>query len=245
MVEFKQFTYTNIGTEIEFMQGLIDLICGLCDGITCEDADGNPTTAADQYADLTSAGQAKFVFNFGNGIKLTLMRWYTNDQNCSLYRIMDTPHTSNELYYGTSAGVMTEATRQFFIAYIKSDTLGALWLGQNNTTSIGAVRTSILKINTTSDTFVSRVSGASVMSGTFVGSNLSATFSAMPPYAVEAGHIDYINSATFVSTGVKQFDTKEICSCSTVPQFASIALPDGRNFFTIATNAMVEIDPTA
>lgn len=87
MGEFQHITYSNAGTEIDFMDGLVNLICGLGDNITCEDTEGNPTTAALQYADLTSASQATFVFNFGGAAKLTIQRRSTNDVSNLYYRV--------------------------------------------------------------------------------------------------------------------------------------------------------------
>ena len=72
MGEFRQFIYSNTGTEITFMEGLIDVLEDL--GLTCEDASGNPTTAAAQYADRTSASQATFYFNLGHDTRLCLQR---------------------------------------------------------------------------------------------------------------------------------------------------------------------------
>lgn len=54
MAEFKQFTYTNTGTEIDFFNGFMDTLLGLDSSFTLEDVDGNPTTIDAQYADLSA-----------------------------------------------------------------------------------------------------------------------------------------------------------------------------------------------
>lgn len=243
MAVFKQFTYTNNGTEVDFMQGLIDLICGLDESITVEDENGDPTTAAAQYADLTSASKAAFYLNFGNNRKLSLARAYTNDRVCAqLYINIFGAGDRIWNYSNQNGAVMAEKNRSVFIAYIKSESLIVLWIGDYNITAITNAGDSIMKVKTGNDSFTAGLYNINIMGAQFVGSNSSATFSPVFQYSAGAGNVDFIEKAVFVSGGAKAFETEDIKSCSNMPQFASIALPDGRNFFTIATNAMVQID---
>ena len=80
MAEVRQYMYVNTGTEIDFMEGLVDLICGLDSTITVVDANGNPTTVAEQYVDRTSATTPEFRFSFGNGIYFAIKRNNTNNK---------------------------------------------------------------------------------------------------------------------------------------------------------------------
>lgn len=247
MAEFKQFTYTNNGTEIDFMQGLVDLICGLDDSITVEDENGNPTTVEEQYADTTAQSRhfPIFVFKFG-GSKMTLRRnrWVGEQQSRFMYYPnypATSPYVILDLAYNQYA-YNAQATRQLFVSYYKSDNVIALWLGSYNVTQISNAGVSATLIKTEDGNYGAVVSGTNPWASSFIGDDVTVTYSPTFAYSAGAGNIDFIEKAVFVSGGAKAFETEEIKSCSTMPQFASIALPDGRNFFTIATNAMVEIN---
>ena len=86
MAEFNQVTYTSQGTEIDFMTGFIDLILGLWQGATLEDANGNETTVADLYADTSS--NAQFYINFGGGYKLEAHRGAAISSNACAFIVM-------------------------------------------------------------------------------------------------------------------------------------------------------------
>lgn len=137
---------------------------------------------------------------------------------------------------------MTSVTRSFFIAYLKSENLAILWLGTYAVTAIPSASMSFLILKTANDRFANTQKNINVLNYALIGSDSSATFSPILNYSAGAGNVDFIEKTLFVSGGAKAFETEDIKSCSTMPRFASIALPDGRNFFTIAANAMVEID---
>ena len=242
MAIFRQFSYTNNGTEIEFAQGLIDLICGLDEGITCEDVNGDPTTAAAAYSDLTSASKATFVFNFGNNVKMKFERNSTNNSTANGYKIYYTQSNSvNTYWFNNSSAVNATGARTYFISYIKSENLIVLWLGGFAVVTVSNANFSAMILRNSTNSFSALINNVNILNQTLVGGGKSVTYSPLFQYSAEAGKIDYVDHAPFISGGSKQFDTEEILSCSTVSQFSSIALPDGRNFFAISTNAMVEI----
>ena len=243
MGEFRRITYTNSGTEIDFMNGLISLICSLGDNITCEDVNGNPTTAAIQYADLTSASQATFVFNFGGAAKLTIQRRGTNDTSNLYYRVAtDTAYTNDLASMFAPQYVMTVATRTFNISYYKSDDLIIIWFGWYNCPDIFNSTFSFVYLNTNSDIFYASVANHNVITSNFyngtINGNLAPTIF---NYSAGAGKIDYTEKVPFLSAGTKQFDVFCIYACSTVSQYSSIALPNGKNYFAIGTNLMVDV----
>lgn len=237
MAEFRQFAYTNTGTEADFIQGLIDLIHSLDEDVTVEDIDGNPTTVEEQLAIGT---QADFYFNFGNGQRMCLRRNFANRAGCRNYVLNGT----DILYSYGNLGVADKATRSFFVTYIHSDNILFLWLGAYSVTSIGSSSGSALVIKNEDDRFANAQNNINPLNFNLVGSNATILYSPVFAYFAGAGNIDFAEKAVFTSGGSKALETEEIKSCSTVPQFTSIALPDGRNFFTVAPNAMVEIDPT-
>ena len=245
MAIFRQYLYTNTGSEIDFMQGLIDLICSLGDNITCEDEHGNPTTAAAQFADLTSSSTAKFYINFGTstehqtGYRLCILRNTNNSQMCKVYKF----DNRDIQYEWGNDYVATETSRSFYITYLKSDNFFALWIGAYNINNITSTLYSVMRMTNNSSKYIAYVIGGyNIISATFTGNDTSVTFSSLFQYSAGAGKIDYVNHAPFISGGAKQFESSDIYSCSTVPQFSSIALPDGNNYYTIGTNAMVKVE---
>ena len=238
---YNKFTYTNTGSEIDFMQGLIDIIVGL--GATCEDTEGNPTTAALQYADLTSESQATFVFNFGGNAKLTIQRRGTNNNSVNFLRVSTPQYSTDDLAFAFAPQYATEQTnRTLNLAYYKSNDFIAIWFIWYNRTAITQATCNFACLEANNDVFYSSAGGYNAITGSFLGTTISGTLFASLKYSAGAGNIDYIENTLFISSGVKQFGTSAIVSCSTVPQFSSIALPNGKNYFTLTTNLMVEVD---
>ena len=247
MGEFQHITYSNAGTEIDFMDGFVNLICGLGDNITCEDVNGNPTTAALQYADLTSASQATFVFNFGGAAKLTIQRRSTNDGANLYYRAATDTSYTNDLACAFSTYYVTDTTtRAFNISYYKSDNLIILWLGWYNRPAITNTSFSFVYLNTNSDIFYSSVAGHTAITSTFYNGTISGSLATvLLNYSAGAGNIDYLSKVPMLSAGTKLFDVTELVACSSIPQYSNIALPNGKNYYSVSTNLMVEIDPVS
>ena len=114
MAEFRQFAYTNTGTEIDFMEGLVDLICGLDSSITVVDVNGNPTTVAEQYEERSSTNIPQFIFEFGTGFNLGIKR--NNSTNNSVDKIQvgvgsGTNIAYNGSFWGGNFAIDAEATR--------------------------------------------------------------------------------------------------------------------------------------
>lgn len=243
MAIFKQFTYTKTGTEIEFLQGFIDLICGLDSDITCEDINGNETTAAAQFADLSSNSRADIFFNFGNALKIEFRRAASNASSTYGYQIINNGTQLLTLRYASSGtNVTTSAERSFFISYIKSSNVIALWLANYNVSAIANATYTLMRIKTANDNYLMNAYSNNPIGGTFTNDNSSVVLSTVLPYACVAGSVDIIEKTIFTSGGVKALEITDIKSCSTVSQFSSIALPNGKNYFAIGTNNLVEIE---
>jgi hypothetical protein len=67
-------------------------------------------------------------------------------------------------------------------------------------------------------------------------------FSKMINFAAPAGNIAYSSIAPLSNGGSLALYAAGILSCSTVAPFSSIALPNGKNYIAIDSNAMIEID---
>lgn len=241
MSEFRQFTYTNTGTEIQFIQGFFNYMIAL--GATIEDSTGTPITDASVlFTDLTSANQPIFFVSFGHGKKWKMQRGYPCHQNTDQYFLWANAEgtgTRYTLWTGTSKGVTVEATRSWFIASLKVEGFYEAWIGSNTVTSISSAFACGCAIGTD---ISGAYSGYNIFGGTFAGTDFAANFATTLNYVCSAGNIDYINTSRFISGGAKVFETDVIKTCSQVSALSSIALPDGRNFFAIGANAMVELD---
>lgn len=246
MAEFRSFLYSNTGTEITFMQGLIDLICGLDSNITCVDVNGDPTTAAAQI-DGDYNRRAIFIFKLGNSAIISLVRWRRNPEAVNAYGYQPNyPSDSGEVAFTFSNNGGTydaTITRSVHITYYATDDCIFLWFGRYNATSINDAIFSAAILETSNDCFGVAVLGKNPLGATLLGNDSSAIYSPFFKYSETAGHIDFIEKSVFASGGTKVFETQSIKSCSIVPQFSNIALSNNRTFLAIATNAMVETTP--
>lgn len=250
MAEYKQYTFSDSGTEITFMENFINTLLSLDDSFSLENEAGDPITVASEFEDRTSAKTATFYINLGNGTRFKLTRNKSNNQNGQFYGASFSGEgyvTSARLDFDTTSwglAIGTQYVRPLFIAYLKSDTMLILWLGGFSSQSPSAATMVLSKIYDGSNYYTGWAASANMMSGTFINGNVSCTYVNMLPYAQQAGHIDYTNGTTFVSGGAKQFTCTDILACSTIPQWSNISLPNGKNYMAIAANAMVEIDPS-
>ncbi len=238
MAEFRQFTFTNTGTEIDFVQSFIDFITEIDNGIIIEDSNGETVTdAASLYVDTTV--QSLFYLNLGNNQKIEFKRWAAISGATQSFLV-------NNQQCVFSAGNMAfdyEGIRQFFVGYYKSESVTALWIGGYNVTTLQYAPRSGMVIKTANDRFATVVTNNNPIVGSFVGSNSTILFVNTMNYSAGAGNIDYIEKSVFVSGGARALFISDILSCSTIAQWSTIALPNGKLYFAIHTNAMVEITP--
>lgn len=246
---FRQFVYAKNGTELEFWQGLLDIITSLDDGIRIEDANGDLTTVEAQLEDRTSASQATFYCNFGNGVIYRLGRAYSNNNRSDQVFIWDNLGSRTGAWWNGNYMIDDVATRSVFVAYIKSDNF--VWFGISAWNSnISGIYRSATRLTIDGNVYAKSTQNNipipspsnNANNDTFVGENSSGIFAPFFTFADTAGNISYINKAIFINGGVKQFETEDIKTCSNVSLWSTIALPDGRNFLAVGNNAMVELD---
>lgn len=244
MAEITQYLYTNSGTELDFIQGIIDIICDMDDNITLEDINGNPTTVAAQYADLTSASQADFYLRFNDNFRLELKRGGNNSISTYNYSFKS-PLVSRDVRFANAGKTpVTEWTRQYYVTYIKGANVRILYFGDYNVSALSGVNCSLIYLKDSGEVYVGHMNSNIALSANLYGDTDTLTYSALLPYAAEAGNIEYVGTTSFMSGGTKALTTSEIYSCSTINQFSSIGLPNGKNYFAIGTNALVEVDPS-
>lgn len=238
MGEFRQMSYANQGTEIEFMQGFVDFICGLWEGTTCEDAEGNEVTMAELYADTTATPQ--FYLNFGGGIRLEVHRYAAVSTATNIWVV----NARYVQFMSQSTGYNIQATRAFNLIYIVSSDF--LWciLGGFNSSGFNTYSCTLINFQRNNVIYNSVISGSSPSNAQFYGNDNSSVYlQQIFNFTSGAGQIDYSLKTPMCVSGVKVFDIEYICSCSNVTAGTSFALPNGKNYYAIGTNWMVEVDP--
>ena len=244
MAEITQYLYTNSGTELDFIQGIIDIICDMDDNITLEDINGDPTTVAAQYADLTSASQADLYLRFNDNFRLELKRGANNGIATYNYSFKSFLINRDVRFANAGKTPATEWTRRYYITYIKGANVRILYFGDYNSSALSGVYCSLIYLKDSDEVYVGHTNSNTVLNASLFGDVSTLTYSALLPYSAGASNIDYVGVTSFMSGGTKALTTDEIYSCSTINQFSSIALPNGKNYFAIGTNALVEIDPS-
>lgn len=241
MAEFNQITYTSQGTEIEFMQGLASYICNLWSGSTIEDSSGNIITVADAYDDTSV--KAEFYLNFGGGAKLSFIRNFVTSQAAQSFLI----NNRNLTFCSGNAAYDSTGTRAYNLTYLKSNSFLWLVITAYNASAITSTSATVIAITNSGSTYVCSLNGYDFTNQPFYSSSATIYAAKLLSFQSGAGKIDYISKTPFCgsnATGVKAFDCNDIYSCTTTSVSTSLALPDGRNFYAIGTNWMVEVDPT-
>lgn len=236
---FRQFVYSKQGTELEFWQGLLDIITGLDENIRIQDHTGELTTVAAQFADRTSSSRAEFYCNFGNGIIFRMERAYSNNMRNDQVFYYDNTGSRVGAWWNGNFNVDTVATRSVFVAYIKSENFVWFGLAAYNSNLSGVYRAAS-RLTVDGNVYAKSIQSNNPMSGTFVGENSSAEFMPFFTYAEPSGTISYINKAIFVNGGVRQFETSNIMTCTNVSTFSTLSF-NGRNYLAIGTNALLEL----
>lgn len=242
MATFQKYTYTNNGTEIDFFQGLYDAISALGTGITLEDSEGNVVTFADIYSDLTV--QTTFYINFGGGSRMSFVRPSVPTQTTSHWVC----NSRNLILTNSSVAYNTQAARSVMLILINTDTFIYVSIGNYNASALTGTSATTVTIKNNGVIYTANFSGYTVVNQQFKGSDNSIVYLAkLFPFVSSAGSIDYSLKTPLCSGGAggtKVFDTRDICSCTTVAVEASMALPNGKNYYAIDTNWMIEVEPS-
>lgn len=240
-VEFRSYKYTSTGTEIDFLQGFIDLVNGLDDDITCVDENGDPVTAAQI---LGEGGTAYFYVDFNNSNAPTIKfaRERGIGSGAHLYGLyVNNEYWKSLVFSYDDYGVGVQTPRSWEITLLKGESVVGLWIGSYAATSVSNSDCSFMRIKTTNDNYFAVLNTINIMTATFYSSDSSATFKTILPYNAGAGNIDYVQYAIFESGGTRAAVIEDIYSCSNVTAWSTIALPNGKNYVAVHTNAMIEL----
>ena len=236
MATVRQFIYTSTGTEIDFIQGVVDTICALDSGITLEDASGNIITVSQFFADTNNQF---FYLNFGVGNRLQFKRWFIVGNPAQSYIVGNRALP----FSGGNQSYNTPTTRRWYFSIIQTDDFIWIGIGDQNGTVITAVQTSAVLIKHGQDRYFGFFDGYDIFNKAFVGANtiyLAKIFN----YQQSVGQIDY-TTKTPVCTGsmygVKVFELTNVWSCMTTNIGTSFALQDGKRLYAIGTNAVVDV----
>lgn len=247
----REIQASSTNTEIQFVQRIIDLITGIDPRITCN------TTAAQQYADLTSASRATFDIDIDGKFQIRLKRSATNNTQTAQY-IYSIIVNGNEYKISNAArwwttntiGTGTVSNGFFRVSAFITENVIFLWFGSNYGTNVSIFPTS----NPYSVGLIKDDNNNSFCNGVWNSTNIedtpfykcsdgTANYLLVKPlnYTEGAGTIAYIDKNPISSDGAFSSFAKDILACSTVALGASVALPNGKNYFAIGTNIMCEI----
>lgn len=236
-------------TEIQWLQRIIDTICGIDSRVTCN------TTAAEQYADLTSESRATFDIDINGKYKLRLKRSATNNTQTSQYIfsiiVNETEYivSSNiRMWTTNTAGTGTVSNGYFKVSALVTDNDIIMWFGASYNTEIAA----IFPTNYASG-YISGASNEAYCFGVYNSNDImpqslyktdgSTGFSFVKPlnFTEAAGNIAIINNCfnPIASSGAFADFTKDLISCSTLALGSSVII-DGKTYLAIATNLLIE-----
>jgi len=245
MGEFRHYLFSKTSTETDFFQDLFDIICDLGDDITIENASGEEKTVAEIYDETQSGYWVNLFLNFHDGgPRLEMFRTKLSDAAKVVYFQWEGVTRDNNVTFASGANYYGSVSeRSFQFAYYKGENSFFFWLGNyNSSQGITNMAMSLGRIKVDDDYAIAWGWNYNVIGLTYnLGGSTSCSFVSSLPYSAGAGNIDYADFSIFGSSGTKLFSCNDIKACSTVPAFSNISLPDGKNYFAIGTNAMVEV----
>lgn len=236
-------------TEIEWVQRIIDTICGIDSRVTCN------TTAAAQYADLTSAARATFDIDINGKYKLRLKRSATNNTQTSQYIFSIIVNESEysissaiRMWTTNTAGTGTVSNGYFKVSALVTDNDIIMWFGA----AYGSEISDIFPKNYASG-YISGASDAAYCFGVYNSNDIIAQalyktdgltgFSLVKPlnFTEAAGNIAIINNCfnPIASSGAFADFTKDLISCSTLTIGSSVII-DGEAYLAIGTNLLIK-----
>ena len=237
-------------TEIEFMQRVIDFICSFDSRITCN------TTAAAQYADLTSASTATFNIDINSEYKIRLTRKSSNDKQSYgfTYSIIvngaEYVIYSNARWWYANAYPTSKVQNGYFkmSAFIDNDHI-FMWFGNHHDTAIVATfptnYSSALITDDDDDTYAAGLSGSNLITdASFYRCDDATTGYVMPKvlnFIDQAGTISYLQNmnAPIYSNGNPAKFAKGLVASSTRTLGESLFF-DGKSYFAVGTNILIE-----
>lgn len=247
MAIIKEPTAITGNNELEFWTNFISYMTSLDNRITCN------TTAAEQ-CDIRYIYTPIYIFDFDGKFQIKFSRsaqWSNWSQTYAVTFIINgTSYTASSMLFCTPSDGTYRPDSSVFMRYSVasaiSDTSMFIWLGNYSASSD-------ISAYSNAGAFLGDYAGynnsSNILAGSFydiVNSGVVAySMTALLPYSAGAGNIDYIEKVVFTSNSVRAFESNEVCSCSTVSPWVSIALPNGKNYLTIHTNAMLEVTSPA
>lgn len=228
-------TSQGSGYEQAFIQAIYDYILALDNRITCD------TTVEAQYG-LTT-GKPTFNFSFNGHYILTFIRENDITSSNPSYRIT---YILNGAQIKTTVAFNTNITLLNIKSFIGNNicllflrvTSTNEWQPMDIPFSVGCVT------DGNNNYFGGANDSTDLLSAQFYKLSDYTSgyyFAKMINFAAPAGNIGYSSIAPFSNGGSLAFYVSEILSCSTVNQFITINLPNGKNYLSIGSNAMVEI----
>lgn len=152
-------------------------------------------------------------------------------------------YTAHPTWQGDGIAPTANGSRKYLFAKYISDNVDVVWLGQGNAATYSDAVFCFMRFKGADDIY--RYMGSSavnIMGGTAYNSDGTnpCTSTNVFSYASNPGYIDYISKSSFISGGIKSYETPYIYNCSTVTLGSTCALNDG-NYFALGANFLVKL----
>lgn len=226
--------YNSSQTEKDFLAEIVSYITSLDSRITCD------TTADIQFSDPTNT--PTFNFDIFGKYKFRLTRRYvlsTSDQYYYLSIVINGVEVNK-----MQSQIINNNRAERFINVI-GENYFFLFYGNGAPNSI-TMNWSTGLVSTNTDSFAGGVSSTNILSAIFYDTqtNLTSYLPTLINFEAPIGELIYSELqpiATGTGTGILIDYIKDLYSCSTVPQFSSLGLDTGKNYYAVDSNIMVEI----
>jgi len=235
-----------VGTEKQFMAGLINYITGLDSRITCS------SDVDDEYSESDLTHIPSFNFSIDGKIAFTLTRPSALSNDVYTYTVSCNSVSSSPAFKtGNPAQRDSVLPRALVVSSIISPYFILLSFGGfGYNGGYSNSNTNIAYIDNNSKSYSSVISGIgfskdnimNISGRTFyeIDGETSGAFISRFAHAAPAGQIDYIKSAVYMNGSNKAFDTSAIYDSSTVSLGSIISLKDG-TYFVAGPHQLIKV----
>lgn len=243
-----QIHASDTETQEQYMQRVVDTICGIDSRITCN------TTASAQYADSTA--HASFDFNINNKYVLRLYRRNVNSSNDSSFFIsviingIEYERSSNIRMFYTAGTATTLVLNGYLkVSAFLTDEDVFLWIGAHHDQPIQDLLPSSYSTCLVCDknnNFYAKGLPANINPLSYAlykCDDGTANYSVVKclTYSEAPGLISYIREAPISGNGQLFANAKNLITCTTVPIGSTLAFPTGVNYFAVDPNVIIDI----
>lgn len=243
-----QIHASDVETQEQYMQRVIDTICGIDSRITCN------TTASAQYAD--SSAHATFDFNIDDEYVLRFYRRNVNSSNDASFFIstiingVEYDRSSNVRMFYTAGTAQTQVVNGYLkVSAFLTDEDIFLWIGAHHDQPIQDLLPSsyaTCMVCDKNDNYYAKgipANNSPLSYSLYKCDDGTANYNIVKclNYAEAPGIISYIREAPISGNGQLFANAKNLITCTTVPIGSTLAFPSGTNYFAVEANVIIDI----